>query len=504
MIREATADGTADGTGDGTPVGTAVGTAVGTDVGPIAVVEVELAGPIAALDIDRSGTPGATVARLFVRLHTALIGSVDVEVPCGSLTAQDVADALWVALGGQIADHLAKDALPAPVELTAEGLPTAADRAGGSGEVVACLRRRAEILRNAPAVSVIMCTRNRPDLLARSVQSIVDNDYPDFEVLVLDGSTTSETADLVRERFPEVTYRHVGDQNKCYALNRGIDLARSEFLAFTDDDARVDRHWIAELVQGFDDHRVGAVTGAALPMSLQTPAQVWYEESGGFTHGFEPRVIGLDVPADGPSLLPFATGKIGAGVNMAWRKSVLEEFGGFDLSLDTVTPLWPPGSKPGTAGEDLGAFFDALVRGWRIRFQPSAIAYHEHRRTYPELRRQIRWHSIALTAYLLRCLVRRPGQLVPFLLRLPRGLRYAFAHSSIRNNSKSGSFPAELTRVERLGTLHGPFAYLRGLPQARRVRAEDRAARTAARAAPRRDPAEAGTTRKRPVPETAP
>jgi glycosyltransferase involved in cell wall biosynthesis len=429
---------------------------------PIAIAQVELSAPlppVAGSDDDvRYGS-----ARLIVRLHSRMVGVVDVGLAAGDLAPRACAEAIWAALGPAINDHLREDRLPVVDGLDELGLPAV--------RAPLCLEGRAAVLRDPPSVSIVICTRNRADLLARTLASLRELDYPDFEVIVVDGSAGTETAELVGGRFREVRYLSVGDHGRSYALNRGTEAARGTIVACTDDDVRVDRHWLTELVSGFADPRVACVTGLALPLELRTQAQAWFEESGGFTDGFERRVIGLDLPMAPGSLLPFATGKIGAGVSMAWRRGVLAEIEGFDLALDTLTPVWPRGAGHGSSAEDLAAFFDALVLGHRIAFEPDAIVFHEHRRDYDALERQIYWHGLGLSAYLFRCLLQRPQQIPGFLRRVPRGLAYGFGTSSVRNDKKSTGFPVTLTRAEWRGILGGPPAYLKGLPAARRIRA---------------------------------
>lgn len=430
---------------------------------PIAITEIELGSPIPTISaLSDDGVRYGSV-RLIVRLHSKTVGTVDVDLAAQDLPPRACAEAIWVTLGPKINAHLRSDLLPEVERIDDEGLPSPVSPP--------CLDQRAAALLDPPPVSVVICTRNRADLLARTLASFEALEYPNYELLVVDGSHSRQTADVVQERFPNARYFHVGDHGRSFALNRGISAAQGSIVAFTDDDVRVDAHWLAELVAGFDDRRVACVTGIAFPMELRTQAQVWFEESGGFTEGFESRTIGLDLPAQPGSLLPFATGKIGAGVNMAWRRELLREIDGFDLALDTLTPVWPPGARHSSSGEDLSAFFDALVRGYILVFQPSAIVFHEHRRTYEELERQIYWHGIGLSAHLTRSLLAQPKQIPAFLRRIPQGVVYGFGTSSIRNDRKSADFPSTLTRAEWLGVVTGPLAYLKGLPRARRIRA---------------------------------
>ena len=283
--------------------------------------------------------------------------------------------------------------------------------------------------------------------------------YPSYEVLVVDGSPNSETADLVRSRFSAVRYLRLPRGGLAVARNRGLLDARGEIVAYTDDDVVVDPQWLSEHVgRLITDAKLACSTGLPFPLELATPAQLWFEESGGYVAGFEPRLLEL-ATRDRRSLLPWATGKIGAGVNMAWRTSVLREIGGNDVTLDR------------TAGEDLALFFDALCAGYRIAYEPRAIVFHEHRRSYQELRHQIYFHAVGITAHLTRCLVKYPERIPDFVSRVPRGIAYGFRSSSIRNNRKSPDFPSELTWAECPGILVGPFAYLRGRREAKQLSA---------------------------------
>jgi len=196
----------------------------------------------------------------------------------------------------------------------------------------------------------------------------------------------------------------------------------------------------------------------AVPSELATPAQLWFEESGAFTQGFDRRVIDMASRHRG-SLLPWATGKIGAGVSMAWRREALLEIGGFDLALDAC------------GAHDLAAFFDALCAGYQIVFEPGALVHHEHRRTYDELRGQIYSHAVGLSAYLTRCLVTHPNLALDFVRRVPEGVRYGFAPSSIRNKKKSPDFhqPLRGSNGQELRRVRGPTsrdveALTRGAP----------------------------------------
>jgi GT2 family glycosyltransferase len=377
-------------------------------------------------------------ALVLVRIHSTPLGVLDLAL--GGADPERIFEMASKELGPVIGDHLARDSASTDASHTQ------------------CNTERSALLANAPLASVVLATKNRPELAARCLESILALDYPNFEVVVVDSSEESETKDLIEDRFREVNYVANSSGRVCVAKSRGASAAKGIYMAFTDDDAEVDQHWLSELVLALQSStRVACATGLVLPLELETQAQLWFEESGAFVEGIRPRRISLATREPG-SLLPYATGRIGAGVNMAWRTEVLTQLGFFDIALDKC------------GAEDLAAYFDALCAGYEIVYAPKAIVWHQHRRTVEELRRQTLWHATGLGAYLTRCLVKEPGRTWDLIRRVPGGLRYGFAARSIRNSKKTHSFPREVTRQEWIGFVKGPMAYVSGAIAARRAR----------------------------------
>lgn len=287
-------------------------------------------------------------------------------------------------------------------------------------------------------------------MVARCLRALHCQSYAAHAIILVDSSTGTETESLVQNEFPTTTYLRNPAGGVCAAKNLGLEAAHSSYVALTDDDAVPDLFWLAELVGALHAFpHAACVTGLALPASLDTQAQLWFEESGAFVEGFDRRVISLATREPG-SLLPYATNRIGAGVNMAWRANILRSLGYFDPALDR------------TGAEDLAAFFDALCAGYEIAYEPRALVYHEHRRTYEELRNQIDWHATGLGAYLMRCLIEQPRMIPKFFTVVPRGFRYGFHADSVRNRNKTQDFPQQLTRTELWSFLRGPYFYVRG------------------------------------------
>jgi glycosyltransferase involved in cell wall biosynthesis len=85
-----------------------------------------------------------------------------------------------------------------------------------------------------PKVSVVVPTYNRAEMLARCLGSILSQSFLDFEVVVVDDGSTDNTRDVVAG-FP-VIYTYQANQGPGAARNRGIEMAKGEYVAFLDSD----------------------------------------------------------------------------------------------------------------------------------------------------------------------------------------------------------------------------------------------------------------------------
>jgi GT2 family glycosyltransferase len=246
-----------------------------------------------------------------------------------------------------------------------------------------------------PSVTVAVCTRDRTEDLARCLDSLARLEHPAHEVLVVDNApATDDTRMLVERRGGAVRYVREPRPGLDWARNRAIAEATGEVLAFTDDDALVDPCWVRALAGAFaGDPSVAVVTGLVLPAELDTEAQVLFERYRSFGRGFQRRrVAAMDT---GPLATRYGlAGDYGTGANMAFRRELFARIGPFDPALDVGTPA--------RGGGDLEMFFRVLKEGHALVYEPSAIVRHHHRRSLPELRRQIADHGISFSAYVVR------------------------------------------------------------------------------------------------------
>ncbi|MFG2326589.1 glycosyltransferase [Streptomyces sp. NPDC048568] len=323
-----------------------------------------------------------------------------------------------------------------------------------------------------PSAGVVVATRERADQLARALDSLLAQDHPDFEIVVVDNApVTGETRELIERKYGErVRYVCEPVPGLAVAHNRGLATVRGEVVAFTDDDVVADPRWLTELTAPFAaDPRLGCTTGLILPARLSTPAQVLLEGHGGFSKGFVPRTYDPEQPPADEPLFPFTAGRFGSGANMAFRTAVLRTVGGFDPATGAGTPA--------RGGDDLYGFVRVLAQGQRLRYTPRALVWHHHRETWRDLETQAYGYGAGLTAYLTAILVNRPALLPALLARVPGGLAHARRLTAVRatatgegaeavgapggHDSRTHPWPRRLARLQRRGMLYGPVGYLR-------------------------------------------
>jgi glycosyltransferase involved in cell wall biosynthesis len=120
---------------------------------------------------------------------------------------------------------------------------------------------------NTPLVSVTMPTFNRAGFLPRSIQSILDQTFTDFELIIIDDGSTDNTAEVVAQfKDPRIIYVK-NDQNRgiSYSANRGIEMARGKYIARADSDDICLPERLAKTVAYMEAHpEVGVVGGQVM------------------------------------------------------------------------------------------------------------------------------------------------------------------------------------------------------------------------------------------------
>ncbi|WP_370476911.1 glycosyltransferase [Tamlana flava] len=114
------------------------------------------------------------------------------------------------------------------------------------------------------AVSVIICAKNEAENLRRFLPSIIEQEYPDFEVVLINDSSKDDTLEVMQDfakahiniKVVDVKSIEAFWGNKKYALTLGIKAAKNDYLLFTDADCKpVSKYWIKEMCAHFDSEK---------------------------------------------------------------------------------------------------------------------------------------------------------------------------------------------------------------------------------------------------------
>ena len=220
----------------------------------------------------------------------------------------------------------------------------------------------------AVRVSVVIPTYNRLATLRRTLQALAQQTHGDYEVIVVDDGSTDGTADVVPVEFPGVAYMRQANRGPAAARNRGIEAARGEVVAFTDDDCLPPADWLERLAEGLE--RLPQVVGAG--GAQLAPGEVRAHNRLARYEAYVTRqvygaadqevVAGFECPAGGTN-------------NMAYRRVELDRIGRFDESF------------PYAAGEDADLKLRLAKAGHRFAYLPVVVT-HLQPYTWAAFRRQ--------------------------------------------------------------------------------------------------------------------
>jgi GT2 family glycosyltransferase len=200
-----------------------------------------------------------------------------------------------------------------------------------------------------PKISVVVCTYNGSKTIRDCFEGLRRLEYPCFEVIVVNDGSKDGTAAIAREYGHKV----ISTENRglSCARNTGLAAATGEIVAYIDDDAWPDVHWLSYLAAAFMKTDFVGVGGPNIPpLDDGAVAECVANAPGGPVH-----VLISDREAEH---IP--------GCNMAFRREALQAVGGFDPQFRS-------------AGDDVDVCWRLQARGWRIGFHPAALVWH-HRR----------------------------------------------------------------------------------------------------------------------------
>ena len=427
---------------------------------PTRVIEVELTEPLPKLDHD--GHYGRVW--ILARLLTEPVGVCVVTLPPAGVDPDALAALLWTELSAPVTRRFADAGLSAPADLPAAGLAVDA-------ETWPFLRERAATLAGAPFISVVICTRDRPEQIRKCLSRLARQKYPRFEVVVVDNAPTSDALRKVVEgqagEGAEFRYCVEPRPGLSWARNAGIAAAASDIIAFLDDDEEPDEFWLVGVAEGFArSGRIGCVSGIVLPARLDNAVENLFEEIGGHSKGRG--FVRETFSKSGPQSPLWPLPPFGVGANMAFRREALDRIGGFDVALGAGTPTG--------GGEDTLAITLVMLCGYEVAYEPVALMWHYHREDMASLNKQLHGYSVGLTAFYAALLRQRPGALFGLVKLLPEAVGYLKSGKSAPDEAPAEpqDLEAELDRRQLQGMLKGPLVYAKSRRLQRRVAAAAR------------------------------
>ncbi|SDI77854.1 Glycosyltransferase, GT2 family [Frankineae bacterium MT45] len=318
-----------------------------------------------------------------------------------------------------------------------------------------------------PPISLLICTRSRPDALRAALTDALALEYSDYEVLVVDNGPEDASTRRVVEEFDDPRLRRVEApiQGLARARNVGLLAAAHDIVAFTDDDVLVDRWWLAAIADGFArGGKVACVSGIVPTVEIGSPAEWYFDSRFNWADSCTQDVFEVGQKRSGEPLFPFRVGRYGTGANFAVSRSAIIQLGGFDEGFGVGSPTG--------GGEDIDMFVRVLLDGFELAFEPAAVIWHRHRSGAADLKRQISDYGLGLGAWLTK-LVTQPKTLLMILRRLLPALLHLLRLTRVdapEPDAVQHELFADVGKIERSGIIRGPFALWRARRSGGRAR----------------------------------
>jgi O-antigen biosynthesis protein len=219
--------------------------------------------------------------------------------------------------------------------------------------------------RSWPRVSVVVCAYNAEPTIQECLDAALRQNYPDFEVIVIDDGSTDATAEFA-QGYP-VRLIRTENRGLSSARNTGHAVADGDVIAYLDSDAYPDVDWLQYLANVFVTTDVVGVGGPNIPPPGDgSIADCVARAPGGPAHVLLSDTVAEHIP----------------GCNMAFRAHALTEVGGFDPRLRV-------------AGDDVDMCWRLQDHGWQLGFSPAAVVWHHRRNSVRAYWRQQRGYGRA-------------------------------------------------------------------------------------------------------------
>lgn len=228
-------------------------------------------------------------------------------------------------------------------------------------------------LTSLPMVSIIIPAFNEQETVEKSIACALAQDYPNYEILVVDDGSSDFTPYLIEH--PEIRAIHLPrNQGKARAVNEAIQQAKGEFILFSDSDSHLHHEAIKYLISNFNDPEVGAVSGQLMVRRNDRLIVLWQT----IEYIFSQTIVKVAQCGSGSSV------SVCPGPICMYRRSLLLSLGGF---------------KHRTLVEDFDMTLEVIESGHKTVYDPRAVAWTSTPKTFKALKSQrIRWYRGNLQA----------------------------------------------------------------------------------------------------------
>ncbi|NEO46259.1 MAG: glycosyltransferase family 2 protein [Moorea sp. SIO4A3] len=216
-----------------------------------------------------------------------------------------------------------------------------------------------------PLISAIICTHNREEYLGAAIDSLLQQDFADYEVIVVDNASSDRTRNIVDQRLDNSRLNYVYEPvlGLSVARNTGAATASAAILAYLDDDAVASPHWLKTIYEAYQSNEKLAIAGGKVtllwPDGITSPSWLSPDLAGNLgAYDLGETLIKIQ----NPGLTP-------RGLNYSIRRTFLNKIGGFDVNLGRV-------GKNLLSNEELHMTELALQDGWQVAYLPDALVAH--------------------------------------------------------------------------------------------------------------------------------
>ncbi|NEP53209.1 MAG: glycosyltransferase family 2 protein [Moorea sp. SIO3C2] len=216
-----------------------------------------------------------------------------------------------------------------------------------------------------PLISAIICTHNREEYLGAAIDSLLQQDFADYEVIVVDNASSDRTRNIVDQRLDNSRLNYVYEPvlGLSVARNTGAATASAAILAYLDDDAVASPRWLKTIYEAYQSNEKLAIAGGKVtllwPDGITSPSWLSPDLAGNLgAYDLGETLIKIQ----NPGLTP-------RGLNYSIRRTFLDKIGGFDVNLGRV-------GKNLLSNEELHMTELALQDGWQVAYLPDALVAH--------------------------------------------------------------------------------------------------------------------------------